>query len=82
MVLFIPGIYNKIIIKYSRVVLGRYIEDGLKLSIRGKIVGLLLQDLDSMVKKAMVIERKVDDARNIRDVGVKDKRKLSQPSSS
>ena len=33
-------------------------EDGLKLSIRGKIVGLLLQDLNSMVKIAMAIERK------------------------
>ena len=32
-------------------------EDGLKLSIRGKIVRLLLQDLDSMVRTAMVIER-------------------------
>ena len=29
----------------------RKFEDGLKLSIRGKIVGLLLQDLNSMVKK-------------------------------
>ena len=57
-------------------------EDGLKLSIRGKIVGLLLQDLDWMIKTAMVIEREVDDARNIWDVGVKDKRKEIQPSSS
>ena len=61
----------------------RKIEDGLKLSIRGKIVGLLLQDLDSMVRTAMAIEREVDDARNIRDTGVlKDKMKESQPSSS
>ena len=57
----------------------RKFEDGLKLSIRGKIVGLLLQDLDSMVRTAMAIEREVDDARNIRDVGVKDKRRESQP---
>ena len=58
-------------------------KDGRKLFIRGKIVGLLLQDLDSMVKTAMAIEREVDDARNIRDAGVvKDKRKESQPSSS
>ena len=57
-------------------------EDGLKLSILGKIVGLLLQDLDLMIKTAMVIEREVDDARNIWDVGVKDKRKEIQPSSS
>ena len=58
-------------------------EDGLKLSIRGKLVGLLLQDLDSMVRTAMAIEREVDDAWNIRDMGVvKDKRKESQPYSS
>ena len=62
----------------------RKFKDGLKLSIRGKIVGLPLQDLDSMVKTAMAIEREVDDAWNIRDVGVKDKRKKSRslPSSS
>ena len=35
----------------------RKFEDGLKLSIRGKIVGFLLQDMDSMVKTAMTIER-------------------------
>ena len=35
----------------------RRFEDGLKLSIRGKIVGLLLQDMDFMVKTAMAIER-------------------------
>ena len=61
----------------------RRFEDGLKLSIRGKIVELLLQGLDSMVKTAMAIEREVDDAWNIRDAGVvKDKRRESQPSSS
>ena len=36
----------------------RKFEDGLKLSIRGKIVGLILQDMDSMVKTTMAIERK------------------------
>ena len=46
-------------------------EDGLKMSIRGKIVGLLLQDTDLMVKIAMSIEREVDDALNIREAGVK-----------
>ena len=51
----------------------RNFENGLKLSIRGKIVGLLLQDMDLMVMTAMTIEREVDDARNIRDAGVKDK---------
>ena len=60
----------------------RKFEDGLKLSIRGKIVGLLLQDMNLMVKTAMTIEREVDDAGSIREVVVKDKRKKSQPSSS
>ena len=60
----------------------RKFEDGLKLSIRGKIVGLLLQDMDLMVKTTMTIERVVDDARSIRDASIKDKRKESQPSSS
>ena len=52
----------------------RKIEDGLKLSIRGKIVGLLLQDMDSMVRTTMAIERKIDDARSIRDTGASDRR--------
>ena len=43
----------------------RNFEDGLKLFIRGKIVELLLQDMDLMVKIAMVIEREVDDAQSI-----------------
>ena len=60
----------------------RRFEDGLKLSIRGKIVGLLLQDMDLMVKTAVTIEREVDDARSIQDAGFKDKRKEKQPSSS
>ena len=58
----------------------RKFENGLKLSIQGKIVGLLLQDMDLMVRTTMAIEREVDDAWNNRDVGVKDKRKESQPS--
>ena len=60
----------------------RKFEDGLKLSIQGKIVGLLLQDIDLMIKTTMVIEKEVDDAQSIIDAGVKDKRKESQPSSS
>ena len=60
----------------------RKFEDGLKLSIRGKIVGLLLQDMDLMVKTGLVIEREANDARNIRDVGFKDNRKNRQPYSS
>ena len=59
----------------------RKFEDGLKLSIRGKIVGLLLQDMDSMVRTALSIEREIDDARSIRDTGAGDKRKEGQPSS-
>ena len=37
-------------------------EDGLKLSIRGKIIGFLLQDMDSMVRMAMAKERELADA--------------------
>ena len=55
----------------------RKFEDGLKLSIIGKIMGLLLQDMDLMVKIVMAIEMEVDDAQSIRDVGIKDKRKES-----
>ena len=60
----------------------RKFDDGLKLSIQGKIVGFLVQDMDLMVKKTMAIEREADDARSIRDTGVKDKRRESQPFSS
>ena len=60
----------------------RKFEDGLKMSIRGKIAGFLLQDIDSMVRTAMAIESEIDDARSIRDTGAGDKRKEGQPSSS
>ena len=61
----------------------RKFEDGLKFFVWGKIVGLLLLDLDLMVKTTMVIEREVDDAWNIRDANVvKVKRRESQHSSS
>ena len=43
----------------------RKFEDGLKLSIRGKITGFLLQNIDSMVRMVMAIEREIDDARSI-----------------
>ena len=56
----------------------RKFEDGLKLSIRGKIVGFLLQDMDSMVRIAMAIERDIDDANIIRDAGASGKRKEGQ----
>ena len=51
----------------------RKFKDGLKLSIQGKIVGLLLQDMDSMVRTALIIEREIDDARSIQNTSVGDK---------
>ena len=60
----------------------RKFENGLKSFIRGKIVGLLLQNMDSMVRTAMAIEREIEDARSIRDTGAGGKRKESQSSSS
>ena len=59
----------------------RIFEDGLKLSIRDKIIGLLLQDIDSTVRTSMAIERDVNDAKSFRDVGASDKRKDNHPSS-
>ena len=53
----------------------RRIENGLKLSIRGKIMGLRLQDMDSMVGTALSIEREMDDAQGIRDASAGGKRK-------
>ena len=55
--------------------------NGLKLSIRARIVGLRLQDRDSMVGAALTIEREIEDAWNTRDTGVGSKRE-DQPSSS
>ena len=60
----------------------RRFENGFKLSIRGKIVGLRLLDMDFMVGTALTIEREIEDARSTRDVGVSTKRKESQSSSS
>ena len=60
----------------------RRFENGLKLSIRGKIVGLRLQDMDFMVETALAIEREMDDAQGIRDASADGKRKEDQPSSS
>ena len=60
----------------------RRFENGLKLSIRGRIVGLRLQDMDSMVGIALTIEREIDEARSTQDAGVSSKRKESQSSSS
>ena len=60
----------------------RRFENGLKLSILGKIVGLRLQDINSMVEIALAIEREMDDAQGIRDASAGGKRKEDQPSSS
>ena len=60
----------------------RRFENGLKLSIRARIVGLRLQDMDSMVGIALTIEREIEDARSTRNAGVSSKRKESQSSSS
>ena len=57
-------------------------ENGLQLSIRARIVGLRLQDMDSMVGTTLTIEREIEDARSTRDVGASSKRKDSQSSSS
>ena len=55
----------------------RRFENGLKLSIRGRIVGLLLQDMDFMVGTALTIEKEIKDSRSTRDAGVSSKRKES-----
>ena len=60
----------------------RRFKNGLKLSIRGRIVGLRLQDMDSMVGTALTIELEIEDARSTRDAFVSSKKKESQSSSS
>ena len=52
----------------------RGFKNGLKLSIRGRIVGFRLLDMDSMVGAALTIEREVEDTWNTRDTGVGSKR--------
>ena len=49
-------------------------ENGLKLSIRARIVGLRLRDMDSMVGTVLTIEREIEDTWNTRDKGVGNKR--------
>ena len=49
-------------------------ENGLKLSIRDRIVGLRLRDMDSMVGIALTIEREIEDTWNTQDMGVGSKR--------
>ena len=49
-------------------------ENGLKFSIRGRIVGFCLLDMDSMVGAALTIEREIEDTWDTRDMGVGSKR--------
>ena len=51
------------------------LENGLKLSIRGRIVGFRLRDMDSMVGTALTIEREIEDTWSTRDTSVGSKRK-------
>ena len=48
----------------------RRFENGLKLSIQGRIVELRLRDMDSMVGTTLTIEREIKDARSTRDASV------------
>ena len=48
---------------------GRF-ENGLKLSIRGKIIGFHLWDMDSMVGTTLTIEREIEGTWNTQDTGV------------
>ena len=52
----------------------RRCENGMKLSIRGRIVGFRLRDMDFMVGMALIIEREIEDTWNTRDTGVSNKR--------
>ena len=51
----------------------RRFENGLKLSIRGRIIGFRLRDMYSMVGAALTIEREIEDTWNTRDTGVGNK---------
>ena len=51
---------------------GRH-ENGRKLSILDRIVGLRLRDMDSMVGTALTIEREIEDTWNTQDTGVGNK---------
>ena len=49
-------------------------ENGMKLSIQDRIVGLRLRDMNSMVGTVLTIERGIEDTWNTRDTGVGNKR--------
>ena len=55
----------------------RRFENGLKLSIRARIVGVRLQDMESMVGTPLTIEREIEDARSTQDAGASSMRKDS-----
>ena len=57
-------------------------ENGLKLSIQDRIVGLRLRDMDSMVGIVLTIERGIEDTWNTRDTSVGNKREDQLSSSS
>ena len=52
----------------------RRFENGLRLSIRDRIVGLRLRDMDSTVGTTLTIEREIEDTWNTWDTGVGRKR--------
>ena len=54
----------------------------MKLSIRDRIVGLHLQDMDSMVGAALTIERGIENTWNTQDTGVGSKREDQRSPSS
>ena len=60
----------------------RRFENGLKLSIRGRIVRFRLRDMDSMVGTTLTIEREIQDTWNTRDTGVGSKREYQLSSTS
>ena len=51
----------------------RRFKNGLKLSIRGRIIGLRLRDIGSMVGTTLTIEREIEDTWNTRYTGVGNK---------
>ena len=53
------------------------LKNGLKLSIRGRIVGIRLRDMDSMVGAALTIEREIEDTWNTRNTGVVTRGRIS-----
>ena len=48
----------------------RRFENGLKLSIRGRIVRFYLRDMESMVGAALTMKREIEDTWNTRNTGV------------